>query len=84
MNQLGDRDVIDQNIKEILAKFDDDCMSITCKKGIYIYRSPGCGKTYLMINLLKELEYDVIQYDARDVRNKMLSVGDYVDYESRA
>ena len=72
MNKLLDRDVIAQNIKEILAKFDENCMSITYKKGIYIYGSPGCGKTYFITNLLKELDYDVIQYDAGDVRNKLL------------
>lgn len=72
MNKLLDRDLIAQNIKEILSNFENNCMSITYKKGIYIYGSPGCGKTHFITNLLKELDYDVIQYDAGDVRNKML------------
>ena len=42
------------------------------KKGIYIYGSPGCGKTEFVNSLLKELNYDVISYDAGDVRNKIL------------
>jgi hypothetical protein len=46
MNKILDRDVIAQNIKDILANFDTSCMSVTHKKGIYIYGPPGCGKTH--------------------------------------
>jgi hypothetical protein len=42
------------------------------KKGIYVYGSPGCGKTEFVNSLLKEMKYDVISYDAGDVRNKAL------------
>ena len=42
------------------------------KKGIYIYGSPGSGKTFFIENLLKKLNYDVIKYDAGDIRNKSL------------
>ena len=42
------------------------------KKGIYIYGSPGSGKTHFVVELLKSLDYDVIKYDAGDVRNKSL------------
>jgi DNA polymerase III delta prime subunit len=72
MNELLGRELIAQNIKQILADFDNNCTSVTYKKGIYIYGSPGCGKTYFITNLLKELDYDIIQYDAGDVRNKAL------------
>ena len=72
MDELLDRDKISLNIKNILNDFDTHCSSVTFKKGIYIYGSPGCGKTYFITNILKELNYDVIQYDAGDVRNKSL------------
>jgi hypothetical protein len=72
MNEFLDRDIIAQDIKKILEGFDDNCMSVTFKKGIYIYGSPGCGKSYFITDILKELNYDVIQYDAGDVRNKSL------------
>jgi hypothetical protein len=45
---------------------------VNFKKGIYIYGSPGCGKTHFVTNLLKEMDYDVIKYDAGDVRNRAL------------
>lgn len=72
MNELLNRNIIAQEIKKILENFDDNCSSISFKKGIYIYGSPGCGKTFFITNLLKELNYDTIQYDAGDVRNKSL------------
>jgi DNA polymerase III delta prime subunit len=39
------------------------------KKGIYIYGDPGTGKTTFVTNILKELDYDIIKYDAGDIRN---------------
>jgi DNA polymerase III delta prime subunit len=52
--------------------FDANCKNVTFKKGIYIYGSPGCGKSMFVTQLLKELNYDIIKYDAGDVRNKSL------------
>ena len=42
------------------------------KRGIYIYGAPGSGKTQFVINLLNELNYDIIKYDAGDIRNKSI------------
>ena len=72
MNEILDRNSIAIEIKKILNEFDKKCSTLTYKKGIYIYGSPGCGKTHFITNLLKELDYDIIQYDAGDVRNKSL------------
>ena len=72
MNEILDRNSIAIEIKKILNEFDKNCSILTYKKGIYIYGSPGCGKTHFITNLLKELDYDIIQYDAGDVRNKSL------------
>ena len=72
MNEILDRNSIAIEIKQILNDFDQNCSTLSYKKGIYIYGSPGCGKTHFITNLLKELDYDIIQYDAGDVRNKSL------------
>ena len=72
MNQIFDREKIASEIKSILLDFDKNVNNVTYKKGIYIYGSPGCGKTHFVMNLLKELNYDIIKYDAGDVRNKAL------------
>lgn len=71
-NTLLDRTHLVTEIKNILSSFDAKCKDINFKKGIYIYGSPGSGKTQFVINLLNEMNYDVIKYDAGDVRNKSL------------
>jgi Cdc6-like AAA superfamily ATPase len=72
LNSILEREKIANEIKEILDSFETNCKSITFKKGIYIYGSPGCGKTKFVIDLLNSLNYDIIKYDAGDVRNKTL------------
>ena len=59
-------------IKELLETWDknkDNDTTTTAKKGIYVYGNSGTGKTTLVNNILKELNYDTIKYDASDVRN---------------
>lgn len=66
------RQSIVQEITQLLQSFDKRCSDVHYKKGIYIYGSPGSGKSYFVCQLLKSLDYDVIKYDAGDVRNKSL------------
>jgi dephospho-CoA kinase len=72
MNEILNRVQISNEIKNILSNFQENCKNINFKKGIYIHGSPGCGKSYFMNELLREMNYDVIKYDAGDVRNKNL------------
>ena len=72
MNVLLGREKITEEIQQILQNFDENCKNIHFKKGIYIYGSTGCGKSEFVMNLLKEMDYDIIRYDAGDVRNKSL------------
>ena len=71
-NQILGREHIAQEIKSILEKFSTNIKNLSYKKGIYIYGSPGCGKTQFIQEILKELNYDIIKYDAGDIRNKSL------------
>jgi replication-associated recombination protein RarA len=72
INEIFDREKIANEIKGLLLSFDQNVNNVAYKKGIYIYGSPGCGKTQFVMNLLKEINYDTIKYDAGDVRNKGL------------
>ena len=72
INEILDRTGMEQHIKSLLTSFSENCKDIGFKKGVYIYGSPGCGKTQFVLKLLKELDYDVIKYDAGDVRNKTM------------
>lgn len=71
-NEILERDKTANEIKQILSSFDQKCKDVNFKKGFFIYGSPGCGKTQFVMNILKDLDYDVIKYDAGDVRNKSL------------
>ena len=72
LNRILNRESVYNSIKEILTQFDSNCFNTNFKKGIYLYGSSGCGKTHFATEILKELNYDVIKFDAGDVRNKAL------------
>ena len=72
LNDICDRCGTAEEIKSILRNFDANYKNTNYKKGFYIYGSSGVGKTTFVTNILKELNYDVIKYDAGDVRNKSL------------
>lgn len=72
LNEICNRCVTAEEIKSILRNFDANYKNTNYKKGFYIYGSSGVGKTTFVTNILKELNYDVIRYDAGDVRNKSL------------
>jgi adenylate kinase family enzyme len=69
INTILAREDIANNIKNILKEFELNKHNILFKKGIYIYGDPGSGKTTFIANILKELNYDIIKYDAGDIRN---------------
>ena len=72
INKLLNRNDTEIKIKEILNTFQEKCYDATFKKGFYIYGAPGTGKTHFVTNILKDLGYDVIKYDAGDIRNRSL------------
>jgi hypothetical protein len=69
MNQILNRDENASNIKNILREFEINKNNVLFKKGIYVYGDPGTGKTSFVTSILKELNYDIIKYDAGDIRN---------------
>ena len=71
-SEILNRTAIANDITSILNSFENRHDDVQFKKGIYIYGSPGCGKSFFVTNLLKQLNYDVIKYDAGDIRNKSL------------
>jgi replication factor C subunit 1 len=71
-NTILNRDTVSSSIKNILQQFEKNKYNLSFKRGIYIYGAPGSGKTQFVINLLNELNYDIIKYDAGDIRNKSI------------
>ena len=72
INQILNREEKATNIKDILINFEKNKNNVLFKKGIYVYGDPGTGKTSFVTNILKELDYDIIKYDAGDIRNKSI------------
>ena len=70
INSILNRQQEIQNLKTILTDFDVNKTNLSTKRGIYIYGDPGSGKTTFVTNVLKELNYDIVKYDAGDIRNK--------------
>lgn len=66
------REAIYNNIRDFLASFQKNKSDLAFKRGIYIYGAPGTGKTEFVVRLLKELNYDMVKYDAGDIRNKSI------------
>jgi hypothetical protein len=56
--------------KNILQDFNVHKTDLSVKRGIYVYGEPGCGKTEFVTRILNEMRYDIIRYDAGDIRNK--------------
>ena len=72
VNDILDRTIIRDDIKTFLVNFEKNKHDLSCKRGIYIYGNPGTGKTSFIETLLKEINYDIIKYDAGDIRNKII------------
>lgn len=68
INTILERDIIATKIKTLLENFNNP----NTKKGIYLYGDNGIGKTNFILNLLKNLNYDILYYDNINIRNKNL------------
>ena len=72
INHLLNRSEEVNRVKTILQEFNENKNNLLTKRGLYIHGGPGSGKTTFIINILKELDYDIIKYDAGDIRNKTI------------
>ena len=70
LNQILERITEENMLKLLLEKFEENKHDMSIKKNIYIYGSSGIGKTTFVTKILQELNYDIIKYDASDIRNK--------------
>ena len=72
INSILNRNKVAENIKSFFTSFEKEKNNLTFKRGIYIYGKPGTGKTLFIEKILKELNYDIVKYDAGDIRNKSI------------
>jgi len=64
-----------ESIKAFLSNFEENKHNLLISRGIYVYGEAGVGKTHLIKQVLKEMNYDMVYYDASDVRNKSIIDG---------
>ncbi len=69
INQILNREEIEKNIESFLHNFELNRNNKSIKNGIYLYGQPGCGKSYFISKLLEKMDYDIIKFDAGDIRN---------------
>ena len=70
MNYLLGRTNEEKEFINYLKFFEENKHNVLTKRGIYVYGNPGSGKSKFVSDLLKKMDYDIVKYDAGDVRNK--------------
>jgi hypothetical protein len=71
-NKVLGRESIVEGVTAVLNEFQAKKGDLTIRRGIYIYGNPGVGKTEFVVQLLQSLNYDIVKYDAGDIRNKSI------------
>ena len=72
INFLLNRQNLEEKFRNAIDHFEKNKKDQLVKRGIYLYGPPGCGKTMFVEKILKNMNYDIIKYDAGDVRNKSI------------
>jgi DNA polymerase III delta prime subunit len=70
INKVLNREFQETLLKKLLIDFEKNKKDILVSRGFYIYGNPGVGKTEFVKRIVRELDYDIIYYNAGDVRNK--------------
>jgi hypothetical protein len=69
-NKILDRNEIIDELTQYLSSFIENTNNFLFKRGIYIYGNVGIGKTKLIYNLFKKLNYDILYFNSTDIRTK--------------
>ncbi len=72
INHILDRKMQEKYLCDSLKHFEANKANVLTPRGIYVYGSPGAGNTYFVKSILEQLDYDIILFDAGDVRNKSI------------
>jgi hypothetical protein len=70
LNKILNRKKEERQLIDYLNYFEKNKHDLSTKRGMYIYGNSGVGKSRFVYDILKRLDYDIIGFDAGDVRNK--------------
>ena len=70
LNRILNREQQKEKIKTWCKQFELNKSKLDIKRGLYVFGLSGIGKTFFVDTVLKEMNYDIIHYNAGDVRNK--------------
>jgi len=70
INTILNRNELGKNLYTCLDIFEHNKKDMLVRRGIYVYGAPGCGKTRFVEDMLAKMDYDILKYDAGDIRNK--------------
>ena len=79
INNILNREAAAKSLVDFLIYFENNKKNLSTRRGVYVYGAPGTGKTYFVKDILKNLNYDIIRYDAGDIRNKSV-ISDLTKY----
>ena len=79
IDEILKRNTIKQQIKDFIKHFNENKKDLSINRGIYLYGLSGIGKTSFIKNIIIELNYDMIYYDASNIRNKNI-IEDIANY----
>ena len=63
---------MEKELIEFLNFFETHKYDETVLRCVYVHGPPGCGKTTFIMSTLKAIDYDVVLYNAGDIRNKSI------------
>ena len=72
LNHILNRRNEEEELINHLIYFEANKANTITRRGVYVYGAPGSGKSAFVKNILTKLNYDIIVYDAGDVRNKTI------------
>jgi hypothetical protein len=63
---------MEKELTAFLDYFERNKHDETVLRCVYVHGPPGCGKNTFVMSTLKNMDYDVVLYNAGDVRNKSI------------
>lgn len=70
LNSMLNRDELIEKFSSTIHTIFSERDNPLASRGIYVYGSPGSGKTELVMRTLKKCGFDVVKYDSSDARGK--------------